>query len=337
MDSVYADIFLEDYSSKPKVIAHAAITPDGQFSIEHTITGLDFFKLKLDASNYLVLVVLPGEKIHVSANVPSMAKDPLIIGSPNSILLYESLKEINSYDIRIRKLYMKYQRLKHDSIAGDEIASVEAKMTDLNRQKSDYIQGFVETHPYSPSCLFFVNNLDIKQYLHTFRILNDTLFSMYPDNKYVKELNYAVGVERFVQIGMVAPEISLPDTSGNIIHLSSLRGNFVLIDFWASWCGPCRRENPAVVKLYNQYHESGLEVYGVSLDTQRYRWVKAIDDDQLGWVHVSDLKKWNSEAAKAFAVRSIPFTLLLDKEGKIVAKNLRGSDLQRKLQEIFGF
>ncbi len=78
-------------------------------------------------------------------------------------------------------------------------------------------------------------------------------------------------------------------------------------------------------------------MYGVSLDTQRYRWVKAIDDDQLGWVHVSDLKKWNSEAAKAFAVRSIPFTLLLDKEGKIIAKNLRGSDLQRKLQEIFGF
>ncbi len=337
MDSAYSDIFLEDYSSKPKIIAHAAITSDGQFSIEHTITGLDFFKLRLDASNYLVLVVLPGEKIDVSSKASSIAEDPLITGSPNSTLLYESFKEIGSYDRRISKLYLKYQKLKHDSVAGDEIASVEAKMTDLSKQKSDFIQGFVETHPYSPSCLFFVNNLDIKQYLQTFITLNDTLFSMYPENKYVKELNYAVGVERFVQIGMVAPEISLPDTSGNIINLSSLRGKFVLVDFWAAWCGPCRRENPKVMELYNQYHKSGFEVYGVSLDTHRYRWVKAIKDDQLGWVHVSDLKKWNSEAAKAFAVRSIPFTLLLDKEGKIVAKNLRGSDLQCKLQEIFGF
>jgi len=337
MDSLYSDIFLEDYSSKPKIVAHAAITSDGQFSIEHTIAGLDFFKLKLDASNYLVLIVLPGEKIHVTSKSSSIAGEPSIKGSPNSTLLNEAFKEIGSYDRESRKLYLKYQELKQDSVAGKEIASLEAKMTDLSSQKSDFIQGFVETHPYSPSCLFFVNNLDIKQYIQTFIILNDTLYSMYPENKYVKELNYSVGVERYVQNGMLAPDISLPDTSGNITNLSSLRGKFVLIDFWASWCGPCRRENPNVVKLYNQYHESGLEVFGVSLDTQRYKWVKAIKDDQLGWVHVSDLKKWNSEAAKAFAVRSIPFTLLLDKEGKIIAKNLRGSDLQRKLQEIFGF
>ncbi len=135
--------------------------------------------------------------------------------------------------------------------------------------------------------------------------------------------------------GGEAPEIALNTPDGEVLKLSELRGQIVLIDFWASWCGPCRKENPNVVKVYNKYKNQGFEILGVSLDKTKDRWLAAIEKDQLTWPHVSDLKGWQSEAAKTYGVRSIPATVLLDKEGKIIARNLRGSMLERKLAEIF--
>ena len=116
-----------------------------------------------------------------------------------------------------------------------------------------------------------------------------------------------------------------------------MRGKVVLIDFWASWCGPCRRENPNVVKLYEKYKDKGFEIFSISLDKDKTAWIKAIKDDNLKWTnHVSDLKYWSSEAAKLYGVSSIPSTVLIDKEGRVIAKNLRGRDLELKMKEIFG-
>ena len=134
-----------------------------------------------------------------------------------------------------------------------------------------------------------------------------------------------------------APEIVQADTSGKDLKLSGLKGKLVLLDFWASWCGPCRRENPAVVKLYNKYKSKGFEVFSVSLDQDRDRWIKAIKDDGLLWPsHVSDLRFWQNEAAKLYGVQSIPNTVLIDKEGVIIARNLRGDALEARLKQIFG-
>lgn len=134
--------------------------------------------------------------------------------------------------------------------------------------------------------------------------------------------------------GAPAPEISLADTTGNIKPLSSLKGKYVMIDFWASWCGPCRRENPFVVQLYEKYKNKGFEIYGVSLDRDMASWKKAINADGIKWVQVSDLKYWQSVAAKAYGVSSIPFTVLLDKQGKIIATGLRGAALEQKLAQL---
>ena len=135
---------------------------------------------------------------------------------------------------------------------------------------------------------------------------------------------------------MEAPEISMKDTEGNTRHLSDLRGKVVLIDFWASWCGPCRRENPNVVKLYKKYHDRGFEIYSVSLDKEKSAWLKAIKDDGLVWPnHVSDLNGWTSSGGKTYGIMSVPSTVLVDKDGKIIARNLRGSELEKKLSEIF--
>ena len=133
----------------------------------------------------------------------------------------------------------------------------------------------------------------------------------------------------------MAPDIILKDSAGKDLALSSLRGKVVLIDFWASWCGPCRQENPNVVRTYNAYKDKGFTIFSVSLDQDRGRWLGAIAKDQLTWPsHVSDLRGWQSAGAKLYGVSSIPATFLLGKDGKIVAKNLRGESLESELQKL---
>lgn len=139
-----------------------------------------------------------------------------------------------------------------------------------------------------------------------------------------------------VRMGAIAPGFQAPDTSGNIIKLQDYRGKYVLIDFWASWCGPCREENPLVVEAYNKFKDKNFDILSISLDQtgKKADWIKAIHKDGLVWQHVSDLKYWDSDVAKLYMIRSIPQNFLLDPNGKIIAKDLRGNDLSRKLEEI---
>ncbi len=139
-----------------------------------------------------------------------------------------------------------------------------------------------------------------------------------------------------IGVGAVAPDFKLPTPDGKTVSLSSLRGKYVLIDFWASWCGPCRQENPNVVKMYNRFKGSDFEILGVSLDQDKGKWEKAIEKDGLTWLHVSDLKGWESAAASLYNITGIPATYLLDKEGKVIAKNLRGKKLEAKIAEVVG-
>lgn len=140
-----------------------------------------------------------------------------------------------------------------------------------------------------------------------------------------------------LMVGNEAPEIAQPNPEGKVLKLSDERGKYVLIDFWASWCRPCRMENPNVVKAYNKYRKAGFEIFGVSLDKDKNKWVQAIAQDGLTWKHVSDLRGWNAQPAANYGVTSIPATVLLDQEGKIIAKNLRGQALEAKLTELFGY
>src|SRR5690606_36466810 len=164
----------------------------------------------------------------------------------------------------------------------------------------------------------------------------DKLRKEWSDYSFAKDFVTFVDRMKLTAVGELAPEISLPNPDGEIVSLSSLRGKYVLVDFWAKWCGPCRQENPNIVRAYQKYKDDGFTVYGVSLDRNRQDWLQGIEQDNLTWTHVSDLKYWQSEAAKTYNITAIPFSLLLDPDGRIIAKNLRGQALHQKLAEVFG-
>jgi peroxiredoxin len=162
----------------------------------------------------------------------------------------------------------------------------------------------------------------------------DTLTPAVKKSYFGEKLGDLVSAAGKTAIGNVAPDFTQNDVAGNPITLSSLRGQYVMIDFWASWCGPCRQENPNIVQAYNAYKDKGFTILGVSLDQDKAAWEKAILDDKLTWLQVSDLKYWENAVARTYNIQSIPASILLDKEGKIIAKDLRGEALEAKLKEL---
>jgi len=179
------------------------------------------------------------------------------------------------------------------------------------------------------------NALDKDQYYQTYAQVAEKLKKEWPDYAQAENFIEYVDNMRLTAVVQSAPEIALPNSQGEIVKLSSMRGKYVLVDFWAKWCGPCRQENPNVVRAYQKYKDKGFTVFGVSLDRNKEDWLQAIQQDNLTWTHVSDLKYWQSEAAKTYNITGIPFSVLLDPNGVIIAKNLRGAALHQKLAEIF--
>ena len=220
--------------------------------------------------------------------------------------------------------------------AGDStIKAYNEQIMALQRKMDTDISNFVSTQKGGPATYFAVTYVVQKPNVALLESAMTRLKADAPNSLFTDRLEQRIASIGALEIGGQAPEIELLNPEGQKVKLSSLRGKVVLIDFWASWCRPCRAENPNVVRMYNKYHDQGFEVYSVSLDNSADRWKQAIIQDKLTWTHVSDLKGWKSSAAALYEVSGIPKTFLLDKNGRIIGKDLRGPALEMKLGEIF--
>ncbi|HLT80455.1 MAG TPA: TlpA disulfide reductase family protein [Cyclobacteriaceae bacterium] len=231
------------------------------------------------------------------------------------------------------------QKFEKARLAGDREALMQAQQEymDLYADVQKRVAAMIREQPASLGVVNFLQSqtIDRDRFYDTYLLVADEVKKAWPDTWHAREFVEMVEGMKTTAIGQTAPEIALPNPDGEIVKLSSLRGNYVLVDFWAKWCGPCRAENPNIVRVYNKYKDQGFTVFGVSLDRNREDWLQAIQDDNLTWTHVSDLKYWQSEAAKTYNITAIPFSILLDPNGVIIDKNLRGAALERKMAEIF--
>ncbi|MBO6517200.1 MAG: AhpC/TSA family protein [Bacteroidia bacterium] len=229
----------------------------------------------------------------------------------------------------------KYANINPKTVNDSTKKAINSEYSALQKKMSSEIMSFVTDNPGGPATYFAAIYVVPKP---SPTLLGNALKKMQsdaPESLFTKRLEDRINSISALDVGGLAPDIELKSPEGELVKLSSLRGKVVLIDFWASWCRPCRAENPNVVRVFNKYHEKGFEVFSVSLDNNAARWKAAIAQDGLTWTHVSDLRGWKSSAAALYQVSGIPKTFLLDENGRILAKDLRGPQLEAKLAEIF--
>ncbi len=213
--------------------------------------------------------------------------------------------------------------------------ALQKKYDAIQMEQNAVLSEFIKAHSNSLISMDALKNYGTFMDIGQTEILFNTLSETIKNSKAGKEYAANLAISKRTAIGANAREFVQDDVDGKPVALSSFKGKYILLDFWASWCGPCRKENPAIVKAFNQFKNKNFTILGVSLDNKKEPWLNAIQNDKLEWTQVSDLKYWKNEAAELYGIRSIPQNFLLDPSGKIIAKNLSGEDLARTLQEIF--
>ncbi len=314
-------------------VAQTQTNAKGTFEVKYTSDKTEIYRLQLDEKNFLTLILAPGEKVELDLNYPQLKENPQVKGSPQSTLLYQVISETAKYSQKEDSIGQQIQ-VAQKTNQGMPENLIKAYM-DNQEAKHAYFKQLASKNQDFLGWIFFAEELKNFEDVELLSMVDKSIYPKYDYIPYVGFLHQSFEVELATAIGMVAPDITLPTPDGSMLSLSSLKGKVVLLDFWASWCGPCRQENPHVVALYNECKDKGFDVFSVSLDKDKNAWINAIAKDQLSWKnHVSDLKYWQSEGAAIYGVTGIPFTVLLDRDGKIVAKRLRGDDLKQKVHEL---
>ena len=325
----------------------------------NTILIQPYTLLGLGASqqNLMLLIAEPEDKLTITASQPELPFKYAVEGSNNSMILQKYVHDRSLLYIENDKIQKKLKLLSYD--AQEERDQLIQSAFSIKEKFNSLKYKFIETNKKSPAifiALFdIVDNTSEYNYL---KIIESSINEFFPQTVFSREINLRVKkaelektnlakheaiieqqkqemINSGIEIGKEAPELNFPSINGHNISLSSLKGKIVLLDFWASWCGPCRKENPFVVSLYNKYKDKGFDIYSFSLDKKKEKWGQAIKQDGLIWNnHVSDLMGWQSVGASKYMIRSIPQTFLIDKNGKIIDIGLRGVQLEKRLKEL---
>jgi peroxiredoxin len=336
------------YRLADKSVSDSVLVKDGEFSYsgkipEPTLVSLNFWsdavlvqQEKFSLKNYNRFVFVEPGTIEIKAK--DSIQNLKITGSTANND-YEALMALEKpYNEQLNVLYTSYnEAAKAKDTARIKILETQVDSVDA-LIKEQVVKGFVIKNPKSPIALWGAKqyagyDIDPEKAGALYDLLPASV-KLYPSAVAFKD---RIEIARKTGLGQMAMEFTQNDTLGNPVSLSSFRGKYVLVDFWASWCGPCRRENPNVVKVFNEYKDKNFTILSVSLDrpNAKDKWLKAIHDDQLTWTHVSDLNYWDNAVAKQYGIQAIPQNILIDPKGKIIAKNLRGEDLERKLNEVY--
>lgn len=314
-------------------IADSVVAKNGHFEFKGKTPGALVYYLRFGKSTYLSVPIDVNEHVEVTGNLNHLTEEN-VKGAKMLPVWTAWFKGWEAIRGRAGVLYKMLDSINKVGKDADR-SYVDTEFKKLDRRMIDSVEALVKKYPASPITAFiiidrFINYPNPEKAKSTYAALSAAA----KNSIYGKELGEAIRIASKTGIG-VKPDFTVPDRDGKPVKLSALKGKVVLVDFWASWCGPCRKENPNLVKAYAKYHDKGFEIVGISLDDKKENWLKAIDADQLTWLHASDLKGWKSDLAAEYGIRSIPTSFLVDASGKIIAKDLRGEQLDKKLGDIF--
>jgi len=348
-------IFLEEASlgsMEPVIVDSARLQKDGSFSLSALSKEENLYVLRLTQQiNPVATIINDSKKITIDADIANAQQPYTVKGSPASEALVNYLSKSNQQLSNIYTMSRQLDSLRQPTAMDSTVLSLQMKRDAASTQFTNYVTNFI-SESKSPSLSIFAlgsyqsyasnQGLGLVPFSQQqmMEVIN-TAALKFPKHEGLASLKQTLQTPQQPQqtaaaglLNAPAPDFTLPDRSGKPVALSSFKGKYVLVDFWASWCGPCRKENPNVVQAYNQFKDKNFTILGVSLDKEKAPWEKAIADDGLSWTHVSDLKFWDSQVVPLYNIQGIPYNVLLDPNGVVIAENLRGEELSQKLAEI---
>jgi peroxiredoxin len=308
----------------------------GKFKIQGGSVEFPEIVTLVDKTNSLGFsFYLENSEINVTGNIDSL-DNVRISGSKTQDELMAYTKSLAPLEKRYNKIFEEYVTAQQDKNAAKS-AEIEKLIVGIEDEMTQVDKDFVKNNPSSFIAPSILSNLVYYMEASEIEAVINAMDTVVAKTPVIETLKIRVEIMKKVAVGQKAPDFTMNDVNGQPVTLSSKVGSkLLLVDFWAGWCGPCRNENPKLVKVYNEFHKKGFDVLGVSLDRTKEEWLKAIAEDKLDWTHISDLQYWNSSAAQLYGVNAIPANFLLDNNGVIIGRNLRGDDLYKKVNEVLG-